>query len=556
VFVQYYNSAVPTSVSDSCNDSFAEITGSPVTIAGTGTARWFVSKSAVGGTCAVNVSYGSGTNYGGVAIFEVAGLGGASLTLDQSAGATGNGATASVSITPTQASSFAIAQVWANGGGGFALGGNWTTQERTRFSTIYQSNMAGWQVLSSASPAAFSTSVGNGAWIAMVANFYKSGGTTTGGTVATPTFSPAPGNYTQPITISTATAGATIRYTTNGTTPTQTNGTVYSGPVTLTATTTLKAIAYKSGMTDSAVTSGTYTVSSGTVATPTFNPPPGAYTQPVAISTITPGATIRYTTNGTTPSQTNGIVYTGPITLTATTTIQAIAYESGYVDSAVASGTYTVGGSTSGPATLVQSNATASTSPSNSIQSVAFASSVVSGHTLIVFAQYYGGATTASASDSCGNTYTQIPGSPVVNTSGDRGAAHWFIARNVTGGSCSATVSYGSPTSYGGVAVFEVAGLSSTATLDQYASGSGTGTTASASITPTHANSFAIAQVWSDNGGGVALGGSWTTQERTRFSTLYQSNMAGWQALSSTSPVALATPVGNGPWIAMVANFY
>jgi hypothetical protein len=557
-FVQYYNSAVPTSVNDTCNDQFTEITGSPVSIAGTGTARWFVAKSAAGGSCTVNVSYGSGSNYGGVAIFEVAGLGGASLTLDQSAGASGTGGTASASITPTQASSFAIGQVWSNGGGGFALGGNWTTQERTRFSTTYQSNMAGWQVLSSSSPVGLSTSIGSsGSWIAMVANFYKSGGTTTGGTVATPTFNPAPGAYTQPITISTTTAGATIRYTTNGTTPTETNGTVYSGPVTLTATTTLKAIAYKSGMTDSGVASGTYTVSSGTVATPTFNPAPGAYTTPVSLSTTTSGATIRYTTDGSTPTETNGTIYTGPITLTATTTIKAIAYESGFVDSGVASGTYTVGSSGGGGTpTFVQSNATASTNPSNSSQTVGFTNSVAAGHSIMVFAQYYGAATTASVSDSCHNTYTQIPGSPTVNNNGDRGAAIWFIARNVSGGSCAVTVSYASPTAYGGVAVFEVAGLSASVTLDQYAAGTGTGSTASASITPTHANSFAIAQVWSDNGGGAALGGSWTTQERTRFSTLYQSNMAGWQVLSTTSPVALATPLGSGPWIAMVANFY
>lgn len=143
VFVQYYNSAVPTSVNDTCNDQFAEIAGSPVTVSGTGTARWFVAKSAGGGSCTVNVSYGSGTNYGGVAIFEVSGLGGASLALDQSAGVSGNGSTASVTITPTQANSFAIAQVWSDGGGGAALGGSWTTQERTRFSTLYQSNMAG-----------------------------------------------------------------------------------------------------------------------------------------------------------------------------------------------------------------------------------------------------------------------------------------------------------------------------------------------------------------------------------------------------------------------------
>jgi poly(beta-D-mannuronate) lyase len=83
-----------------------------------------------------------------------------------------------------------------------------------------------------------------------------------GGSTAAPVFSPAAGTYTsgQSVTISSATSGATIRYTTNGTNPTSASGTVYSGPVSIAATTTLKAIAYKSGLTDSAVSTANYTI--------------------------------------------------------------------------------------------------------------------------------------------------------------------------------------------------------------------------------------------------------------------------------------------------------
>jgi len=162
-------------------------------------------------------------------------------------------------------------------------------------------------------------------------------------TVATPTFNPAAGTYanTQSVTISTTTTGATIRYTTDGSTPSQTVGTVYSTPVSIAATTTLKAIAYKSGMTNSAVASGTYTL---TVATPTFSPAAGTYTSPqtVTISTTTTSATIRYTTDGSTPSQTVGTVYSTPVSIAVTTTLKAIAYKSGYNNSTVASGTYTI----------------------------------------------------------------------------------------------------------------------------------------------------------------------------------------------------------------------
>ncbi len=83
--------------------------------------------------------------------------------------------------------------------------------------------------------------------------------------VANPTFNPGAGSYsaTQNVTISTSTSGATIRYTTNGTDPTSTTGTIYSSPVAISATTTLKAIAYKSGSADSTVASALYTISAG-----------------------------------------------------------------------------------------------------------------------------------------------------------------------------------------------------------------------------------------------------------------------------------------------------
>jgi len=86
-----------------------------------------------------------------------------------------------------------------------------------------------------------------------------------GSSVAAPTFNPPAGNYSsaQPVTISSTTLGASIRYTTDGSTPSSTVGTVYSGPVSVGTSLTLKAIAYKTGMTDSTVSSGSYTISGG-----------------------------------------------------------------------------------------------------------------------------------------------------------------------------------------------------------------------------------------------------------------------------------------------------
>jgi hypothetical protein len=80
------------------------------------------------------------------------------------------------------------------------------------------------------------------------------------------------------------------------------------------------------------------------VTTPVFTPPAGTYSsaQTASISTTTSGASIRYTTDGSTPSETAGTLYNGPITVSTTTTINAIAYVSGMTDSSIASAGYTI----------------------------------------------------------------------------------------------------------------------------------------------------------------------------------------------------------------------
>ncbi|MBC8059620.1 MAG: discoidin domain-containing protein [Clostridiaceae bacterium] len=80
--------------------------------------------------------------------------------------------------------------------------------------------------------------------------------------VVTPVITPASGTYTtaQSVAISDGTSGATIRYTTDGSTPTATTGTVYSAPFTISATTTVKAIAYKAAMTNSDIATAAITI--------------------------------------------------------------------------------------------------------------------------------------------------------------------------------------------------------------------------------------------------------------------------------------------------------
>jgi hypothetical protein len=333
---------------------------------------------------------------------------------------------------------------------------------------------------------------------------------------AAPVFSPAPGTYSSArnVTITSTTSGTSLRYTVDGSTPTETHGTVYSTPVNISATTTLKAIAYKSGLSDSTVTSGTYTIATGgtpisleaenlspvgtgatvsisndanasggvveflnstaagqtmtfttpgipagtyqvqlryktntsrgqhtvvidgtlvggtidqyaktstyvtatlgnvTLSTsgthtivmnvtgknasatqfyltadvftltpqsssppqagaPNFSPAGGTYptAQSVTISSSTGGAFIRYTTDGSTPSETAGTLYSGPVSISATSTLQALAFASGFTDSAVSSATYTI--STGGGGTTVSFEAESLTdTPSGATASV------------------------------------------------------------------------------------------------------------------------------------------------------------------------------------------
>jgi len=161
---------------------------------------------------------------------------------------------------------------------------------------------------------------------------------------ATPTFSPSAGTYasSQAVTISDATAGATIYYTTNGTAPTVSSA-VYAGPVTIASSETLEAIATASGHSTSAVATAAYTINLPAAAAPAFSPVAGTYTatQTVAISDATAGATIYYTTNGTAPTVSSA-VYAGPVTIASSETLEAIATASGHSTSAAATAAYTI----------------------------------------------------------------------------------------------------------------------------------------------------------------------------------------------------------------------
>ncbi len=165
---------------------------------------------------------------------------------------------------------------------------------------------------------------------------------------ATPTFLPLPGTYAtaQSVALSDATTGATIYYTTDGSTPT-TSSPAYnsSSPISVAVNTTINAIAAAPGSSNSAVASGVYVINLPAAATPTFLPLPGTYTsvQSVTLSDTTTGAVIHYTTDGSTPTASSAVFNSAtPIAVSANTTIKAIATASGFNNSAVATGAYVI----------------------------------------------------------------------------------------------------------------------------------------------------------------------------------------------------------------------
>ena len=162
---------------------------------------------------------------------------------------------------------------------------------------------------------------------------------------ATPGFSPAPGTFTaaQVVSLTDATANATIYYTVDGTTPSAKSA-VYQSPLNLQATTTVKAIATAANHTQSAVASGTFTINLPAAAAPAFSPAPGVYSsaQTVTLTDKTANASIRYTLDGSVPTS-SSTLYTAPIP-SVSGTVNAIATAPGYKASAVATGVYSIGG--------------------------------------------------------------------------------------------------------------------------------------------------------------------------------------------------------------------
>ena len=144
------------------------------------------------------------------------------------------------------------------------------------------------------------------------------------------------------VTLFTETDGAEIRYTLDGSEPTE-NSKLYTGPFTIDDTTTIKAKAFKTDWFDSATATATFTREWYTVETPMIEPTEAEFanvSQEVSIACATDGAAIYYTTDGSDPAE-NGLEYKHPFTIYKSCTVRAVAKKYDWKNSAETTATFT-----------------------------------------------------------------------------------------------------------------------------------------------------------------------------------------------------------------------
>jgi parallel beta-helix repeat protein len=165
------------------------------------------------------------------------------------------------------------------------------------------------------------------------------------GIVPTPVIVPPGGTFNDAVTVTIErVANATVRYTTDGTDPDPSDPSVPDGyAIGFAVDTTLRARAWLDPYTPSAVTQAVFTILN--VALPTFTPEPGWYPTNIAmaISCATPGATLRYTLDGSDPTEDDTVIASGDtILLSSNTVVKAKAWKEGLNPSHVKEGWYRI----------------------------------------------------------------------------------------------------------------------------------------------------------------------------------------------------------------------
>jgi alpha-tubulin suppressor-like RCC1 family protein len=159
-----------------------------------------------------------------------------------------------------------------------------------------------------------------------------------------PTLNVAGGMFAAPfdVTVTSPYPTASLHYTTTGVEPTEADPVVVSGgAITIDRTLTLKVRAWTPSLSGSLTAAATYTFNYGTLAAPVASPAGGAYPAAQTVTlTAAPGATIRYTLDGTDPTA-DSPPYLAPLTLGAAATLKARAFQADWTMSAVLTEPYT-----------------------------------------------------------------------------------------------------------------------------------------------------------------------------------------------------------------------
>jgi Chitobiase/beta-hexosaminidase C-terminal domain/Major tropism determinant N-terminal domain len=318
--------------------------------------------------------------------------------------------------------------------------------------------------------------IGDGETDYVSLNYFITAG---GDTVATPATSPESDYFSpsQEVTITCGTSGATIYYTTDDSTPTTTSN-AYTTPFSVTATSTIKAIAVKAGMIKSLTSEAkTYTLVSETVASPVFGrlSVPYESSLSVTITCGTSGATIYYTTDGTTPTA-SSTQYAEAFSVTTNVTIKAIAIKAGMFDSTVTSQQYV---NVEIDPALAASTGVNSTSAS----ATSIVAPTVTHHkdyliAVLVAAYQNGGAITAGVTDTQGNVYTSAGNSYAVSINNGV-AGQWFYTWAKETSSNTVTATFSPSGTYRSIRVIELTGIPNmgVSPVDAYLGFSGDSTT-------------------------------------------------------------------------------
>lgn len=190
--------------------------------------------------------------------------------------------------------------------------------------------------------------------------------------VASPVMTPGDGYVFRTdsclVTLSSATDGATIYYSTNGTTPRTSAANAYNGPFAVSGAVTVIAVAVCDG-----VKSGYMTASlvKGAPLVPVIAPSDGHLfvgdSCEVTITCPTATATIYYTVDGSVPQRSETCRYTGPFSINKTTTVKAFAandtFDSESVTATITKWTLTLAEAVGAPALVFSTGGDAEWTP-------------------------------------------------------------------------------------------------------------------------------------------------------------------------------------------------